>query len=540
MKGTQKIYKKINRIPMRYIPIIAIASLSINLLSLALPVSMKKIYGNVILSKSMQSLQLILFGVLIALALEAIMRKVKDSSCKWIGAKYEHQLHTFLMKKLLNSFRGVGQDNNYVANMETFKSISKLTSFYATVYYQLYIDVPFALIFLSLIYYYGGQLVFVPIAFSLIYVVIVLIFSKMYFKSHSAYMAHNDALLAHLTEALEKIHFIKAAGIEESQINVYKKRLENVAKSEFLSNRFQIIPRTFAAHLSQITLFMILLAGGYLVSIGDMTFAQITACSILGGRAVSPIIGLMNYYQQTMDMKVLKKRIDLIANEKEQYDSSVPNFPENTQGAIELINVTYKNVHTNADETISKMVTAKDFVTIDPREYPSYKRVLNNIIGREPVISGKVLIDNLDISEWNMNSLRGKVEYISEDVCIYKGSILQNLTFFDNRKIQNAYQAAALTGLDELVTKMPEGFATEIDQSVNNYLSAAFLQRMNLSRALLERPRIIIFDRIDENMDDETLKMFLWLLEKLKGKSTIILSSNSDALLAVGDYRLKP
>jgi len=540
LNKSKKTYEKINRIPSKYIPVIAIASLSINLLSLALPLAMKKIYGSVIFNKSVDTLRYILIGVLIALTLEAVMRKVKESSCKWIGAKYEFQLQKFLMQKELNTFRDATQKSNYIANMETFKSISRLTEFHSTANYQLFIDVPFAFIFLSLIYYYGGQLVMIPILISVVYVLIVLVVSKLYFRHQSAYMENNDLLLVQLTEALEKIHFIKAAGIEESQINIYKKLLEDVSRTEYTSNRFQVIPRILGSNISQLTLFMLLIAGGYLVTVGDMTFGQITACSMLGGRAVAPIIGLMNYYQQTMEIKLLKKRIDAIANEKEQYKESVPSFPQNIQGAIELIKVGYKNIHTNSEESINRIITAKDFVSIDPKEFPSYRRIINKIIGRELVYSGKVLIDNLDITEWNMHSLKGKIEYLSEDVRIYKGSIMENLTFFDTSKIQKAYDAAALTGLDELVTKLPEGFSTEIDNSVNNYLTVSFLQRLNLSRALLERPRIIIFDRIDESMDDETLKMFIWLLEKLKGNSTIILASNNQNLLSLGESQLLP
>lgn len=107
-------------------------------------------------------------------------------------------------------------------------------------------------------------------------------------------------LVSHLTEVLEKIHFIKAAGIEESQINVYKNLLKEVTEKEFKSTQNEIYPRIVGSNISQLTLFLILIGGGYLFSAGEITFGQITACAMLGGRCVSPVVGLMNYYQQTI------------------------------------------------------------------------------------------------------------------------------------------------------------------------------------------------------------------------------------------------
>jgi ATP-binding cassette subfamily C protein LapB len=536
MSKSNKNYISVKKLPLRFIPIMTLTIFSINILGLVLPLTMKKIYGSIIVSKSADMLRYILLLAVLAMALEAIMRKVKESSSKWIAAKFEFQLSTLMITKVLSTSGRTGQ--NYISNMEKFKSVSKVAAFYSTAYYQLFIDVPFMFLFLYLIYIYGKALVLIPIGLAVLYIIIIYFVTNMYFRSQKAYVITNDKLMTQLIETLEKIHLIKSSGIEESQINKYKKLQDEVSKTEFKSNQLKTIPKILSGNLSQMTLFSILITGGYLVSLDMATFAQITACAILGGRAISPVVSLMRYYQQTREISILKERIEDIALSEDLYSTDIPNFPEEIMGTIELLDLEYENLQSRNHKTISINIGAGDFVIIDPIEFPSYRRVLKKMIGNDVIHSGKILIDNLDIEQWNMHSLKGKIEYLSEKVSIYKGSVMENITFFNTGQIQNAFEAASITRLDEMVRKMPEGFETQLDSHMINYLSAGFIQRLNLSRALLERPRILIFDRIDENMDQETLEQFLWLLGKLKGSTTIIITSKNESVLALGDYNL--
>lgn len=530
MINSKNTYSKINSIPIKFIPIMFLSFLSINLLALVLPLTMKKIYSSVILSKSVSTLRYLIIGALIALTLEAIMRKVKDSSSKWISAKYEYTMTTFLIRKILSSHEIKSHDNNYISNLEKFNSISKVTTFYSSNFYQLFIDLPFTLLFLYLIYVFGGELVFIPITLSAIYIILILMISKFYFNSRITEVENNDELIASLTESLEKIHIVKAAGLEDSQIRKFKSILDINTQSAFVSNRYKSLPKTISSNISQLNLFSILIFGGYLMNNNQISFAEITACALLGGRAISPIISLMNQYLQRKDIQILKERIDEIAYSEDQYASDIPEFPDDILGTIEIIGLEYNDVQTNSTKNLNFNISSGDFVLIEPTKFLSYRCVFNNLIGKSPIKNGKILIDNLDISEWNMNSLKGKIEYLNDNVSIYKGSVLENITFFNTGKIQNAYEAAALTGLETLVSQLSDGFETQLDSFSKHHLSSAFMQRLSLTRALLDRPRILIIDRIDESMDNESLEIFMWLLSKFKGKLTIIIASNNNEI----------
>lgn len=537
MNEQVKAFKKIQRLPWRFAPIMVMTYFSINVLNLALPITMKKIYGDVILSGSKATLSFILLFAMIALFLESLMRYIKETSLKWIGSRYEYRMTNLLLERLLSGYQE--QKVTYITNLEKFNTIKTIAAYQSTAFYQLFIDVPFAFLFLYLIFLYGQMLVMIPVAVSAMYLFLILLVSNRYFKNRLSYdMIHEDHL-AQMIETLENIHFVKGTGTETSQIIKFKKLMDQVSIHEYEGNRNDMLPDLLGTRLSQISMFLILLYGGYLLSLNQLSFGQITACVLLSNRAISPITSLMRYYRQSKDIKLIHRRLSEIASIEDQYDGSVPPFPDDIYGVIEVRDLPLKNEMEMDQYLMTRTFQAGSIIGIDPRDISGYKRLFEWIMGTERIRGQQIFIDNLDISEWNMNHLKGKIECLKDQVPLLKGSVLDNLTFFDETKISSAIEAAKLTGLDELINSMPEGYETVLDAYMASYLSSAFLQRLSLARAFLERPRILMIDRIDESMDDETLDIFKWLLTKLKGEVTIFLVTWNASLLALADERLQ-
>lgn len=530
MEKRSKQYRSIQMLPYKFIPIMVLAYLSINILGLALPLTMKKIYSSVLANKSYNELRLLVLGCLAALLFESVLKKARDSSSKWIAAKYEYQLTNHLIRRTLGSFSNADERKDYLSDLEKINSVKQIASFYSARIYQLYIDVPFIAVFLYFIYVLGQSIVLVPIVLSVIYVISVRLISGLYFKHRKDQIENTNEIMSQLTETLDKIHLVKAAGLEEVHIAKFNRAVKVGSEKEFLCNTYQNIPALISSNFSQLNLFSLLLYGGYLITQGEVTFAEITACVMLGGRVIAPVKSIMNLYLQRIDIKIMKCRMETILERECRYGEAAPEFPDDINGTVEIIDMTYRNIQTHDEERLSCHIPAGRMIYINPSDFLSYKEVLYKLIGREKVQSGKVLIDNLNISKWNLSSLSGKIEYLCDEVGLYKGSVMDNITFFNPERTNQAFEAAALTGLDKHVSTMSEGFETQIEAHSKNHLSAAFMQRLNLTRALIARPRILIIDRIDESMDQETLEMFIWLLKKFKSNMTIIIVSTESSI----------
>lgn len=528
-------FKQFNRLIIKYVPIMILVYLTINLLGLVLPLTMKNIYGNVIGSGSVLSLRILMTGTLVALLFESILKKVKDSSNKWIASVYEYKLTNYMVEKTFET-NAEKDISTYISDLEKFNSVSILANYYSSKFYQLIIDMPFMMMYLYLIYIFGNILVIIPIALIMLYMAVSFILTHMYEKVRIDELEKSEQILNTLSETLEKIHVVKGAGIESHQIKNYREKLMGVTESNYSCNRIESTSKVFTGNFGQIVLFAILLNGGVLMNEGLMTFGEVTACAMLGSRAMSPIIHVMDNYHQKREMKIVKNQIMKLLSKENIYDQSTPSFPEDIEGTIEIIDLEYENIQSHQKSNISINIPKGSFVTIDPRGFLSYRSIIRKLYGKEKIVGGRILIDNLDISKWNMNSLKGKMEYIQSDFNIIKGSVLDNVVFYDYSKAQNAYVASSLTGLDELVSQMPEGFETQIDSYFSNQFSSEFLQKLNLTRALVDRPRILILDRLDESMDEETKQYYKWLLESLKGSMTLIVITANTEITSLGTH----
>jgi len=88
-----------------------------------------------------------------------------------------------------------------------------------------------------------------------------------------------------------------------------------------------------------------------------------------------------------------------------------------------------------------------------------------------------------------------------------------------------------LLGLDDLVSVLPQGYETQVDTQAANFLPSGLIQRICIARALVVKPRIILFDKTDASMDHDSLERFSWLVRHLKGTCTIIMVTNQNRLL---------
>ena len=536
--NTAKQFKRITRIPLRYMPLMLLATLTINVLGLALPLTMKQIYSRVVVYESKDTLIVLLSACAVALLLESIMRRMKDDSSKWIASKYEYLLSGFLAKKVLNIQNMYRTSLSTQGNLDRFKSVSAIASYYANGFYQIFVDLPFVLLFLFLIYFLAGYMVVVPIITITLYVLMMMVTTKMYIPRRREQIKYNEEMMGHLNQSLIKIHLVKSAGIEEFVIKKFKDKISRLTEIDFKVKKLEKVPGNLGGYVIQINLFATFIYGGYLLINGQADFGMIIAAALLGGRAISPVVNTMRLYMQNRNVKTQKQKVEDLAYATEQYDDGYPDFPEDINGTVELVSFGYNDIHTGEKNRLTGTITAGSFVFVNPKEFLSYREILACITGKNPISEGKILIDSMDISEWNMDSLRGKVEYLTDSVPIFKGTIMENITLFDASKNRDVYDAAALTGFDKIVTTMPEGFETKLDSQSRNSLQSSFMQRLNLTRALLYKPRILVIDRIDSSMDQETLNIFLWILRKLKGNVTILIATGNNEIMELADEEM--
>ena len=160
------------------------------------------------------------------------------------------------------------------------------------------------------------------------------------------------------------------------------------------------------------------------------------------------------------------------------------------------------------------------------------------IVGIWQPTSGHVRIDGAELGHWDRSSLGRHLGYLPQDVELFPGTVAENIGRFDTTDAGAILAAAKAAHAYELILRLPEGFDTRLGED-GIQLSAGQAQRIGLARALYGKPRIVVLDEPNANLDAEGEQALLMALHscKLEG-TTLIMITHKPSLVTTMDYLL--
>jgi subfamily B ATP-binding cassette protein HlyB/CyaB len=144
------------------------------------------------------------------------------------------------------------------------------------------------------------------------------------------------------------------------------------------------------------------------------------------------------------------------------------------------------------------------------------------LLGFYPPTEGAITIDGRDLRHLSANELRQYFGVVPQETYLFSGSIYENLLAANpNADFAQVQQACKVAEIHEFIEKLPQGYNTALGEHGVG-LSGGQKQRLAIARALLKRPRVLIFDEAASNLDAQTAERFAQTVNQLKGKVTIL------------------
>ena len=128
-----------------------------------------------------------------------------------------------------------------------------------------------------------------------------------------------------------------------------------------------------------------------------------------------------------------------------------------------------------------------------------------------------------------------QIAYLPQEGVIFKGTVVENLTMFRDDKAEDALDIARLMGLDNVVAHLPQGYDTPIGEGVDDKLPRGTRQRIAIARALVDKPPVLLFDEANSFIDGAGDAMLKELLERLKGRVTLVMVTQRPSMLRIAD-----
>ena len=514
---------------------ILLSSMLINILSLAFPMALLQVYDRIIPNVAYQTLIMLLIGVGIALLFEFILKIARSYISGWADARFEHITGCNMLDKLLKSPLLQYEKEGSGVYLKKLNALNKLREFYSGQVIMAIADLPYIFVLVFLIYYIGTWVVLVPIT-----TLIILLITTVYHATGLEFllnsrMAHDDRRMNFVIETIGSIHTIKSVAMEAQMLRRYE-RLQKVSSVyDYEVSLNGAGTSILGLSLAQITIILVAVFGSILVIHGKLTMGGLAACTLLSGRCLQPINMLVGVWTRLQSVKIATSDIKSLLTLKPER-AELPKIPV-VKGRLELKDLSFQyNNDKVLFEHMNLTVEANEAIGISGEGQCGKSTLAWLIANVIPPTSGKIIFDKYDTAKFDIESVRRKVAYLPQKRVLFNGTIMENLTMFQvDEFYQKAKTIAELLGLAEVIEKLPQGYETLVATSTMEALPQGITQRIALARPLLYDAPIVIFDEANLGIDMHGDNAIRKLLERIKGRCTLILISHRPSILKLVD-----
>lgn len=514
-----------------------IASFFINVLSLAMPLSLLQIYDRILPNASKNTLTMLVVGIAIALILEGCLRIGRSYLSGWIGARFEHIAGCASIERILSTSVNDFERDGSGVHLERLSSLGTLKEFYAGQAILTLFDLPFAFIFLMAISYLAGNLVFVPIVLICMFAFTAWRIGIKLRVALAERMVADERRFNFIIEVLGGIHTLKSMAMETQMLRRYERLQEACARSDYEVTRFSSSAMNLGSLYSQLTMFAVVGFGSTFVIDGQLTVGGLAACTMLSGRSMQPLQRAVGIWARFQSIQLARGKMREIFELQPETKGGLPVITNDYRGAIELKDVGLQFVEDQPPlfSGVNLKVEPGQIIGISGGNASGKSSLLYVMMGAMRASKGQVLIDGQDINELDPNSVRRKIAYLPQHGVLFNGTILENLTMFKPELEEKALRIARLLGLDDVVARMPVGYDTNVGNGAFDSLPRGIKQRIAIGRALMTDPVVLLFDEANSAMDSAGDKVLTQFLEEAHGKRTLILVTHRPSLLRMAD-----
>jgi ATP-binding cassette subfamily B protein len=331
-------------------------------------------------------------------------------------------------------------------------------------------------------------------------------------------------LNSRLAEAIDGVETVKGMSQENNEVRRFianaRRYRDAVVHQGDIEARFLPLLLLALANAGGLLHALILYSQGVL-DVGDVV-AYFGLLQLLG---FPTFVSLFAYSQVSLGVAGAKRILELI-NKENDLDQNVAGYSQEMVGEIEFKDVTF--IYEEGDpalQNISFKVEPGQTVAI-VGQTGTGKTTLAKLVNRTyDVNSGQVLVDGVDVRDWNLEALRRRISIIEQDIFLFSRSITANINFgLQDASTEMSIEAVQAAQAEEFITSLPDSYDTVIGER-GVTLSGGQRQRLALARAFLTDPRILILDDSTSAIDSETEDNIQQAIyAAAKGRTTMIIT----------------
>lgn len=281
---------------------------------------------------------------------------------------------------------------------------------------------------------------------------------------------------------------------------------------------------------------------------GVMTVGKVMSALTYISQVLMSVMQLAMIFQSITRAKVCAKRIEEVLNSSPVITSNVSrnsdyNIKEKDKGTIEFKNVDFSYPSLSGKPVISNLnlkINKGEVIAILGATGSGKSSIVNLIPRFYDVTSGEVLVDGINVKDYNLFDLREKISMILQKTELFSGTIEENIKWGkEDASLEEIQEVAKIAQADDFINSFKEGYNSQVGERGNN-LSGGQKQRISIARGIIKKPEFLIFDDATSALDLATeAKLHKALKENLDDVTTIIIAQrvasakNADRIVVI-------
>ena len=499
-----------------------VGMLLVSLSTAATAYLVKPVLDKIFIQKNETMLYTLPIAIILAYFFKGVGSVLQQYYISYIGEDIVRQIRDKFLSHILNldlDFFKKTHSGELVSRI--INDINRIQSAIASQFASLIRDILMAVFLLAVVIYQNPKLAFFAVVILPFIIYPVSIISKKLKTLSKKAQTQTGKLNKHLSEIFKNIETIKAYNAKDIEIKNFTNHNLTYLKINLKTVRTQALLIPLLETLSATIAAVVIVIGGKEVINGEMSvgafFSFMTALFML----TDPIRRISSTYSKMQDAIAANERLKEIFH-------LLPNVKNGVKKLNEINNLEFRNVSLKYGTNIAlnhiNFATAKPNIIGLVGDSGGGKSSFVSLIERfYDVSEGEILINNKNIKEYDIKSLRDKIAYIPQNIHIFNDSIAANIAYgkeINEEKIKKALKEANLL---DFVENLKDGIYTILQENGSN-LSGGQKQRIAIARALYNNPDILILDEATSALDNKSEEIVMKTINNLNNKLVFIVA----------------